>query len=312
MGGTCNEIIRFIAGRRKMKLVTFRHNGEQKIGCLTYEDLYVKVITAELVSAPTSMVDLINKGPTFLDQINESIDGFHTIPLRDVELLPPVANPSGIFCVGLNYSDHEKEAPVAGSDYPTIFLRLARNQIGSGNAMITPDASDTLDWEGELVAVIGKEGRHIKSENAFDHIFGYSIYNEASVREFQHHSSQFGMGKNFEATGAFGPCIVTADAFGDPYQHEIITRLDGEIVQSAKINAMLHRIEDVIAYISSATRLMPGDLICTGTPSGVGAARKPQRFMKDGETVSVEISQIGTLTNPVRAELAYQQNKISA
>lgn len=173
--------------------------------------------------------------------------------------------------------------------------------------MISPDVSATLDWEGELVAIIGKAGRHIAPEDALSHVFGWSIYNEASVRAFQHHSSQFGMGKNFEGTGAFGPCVVTADAFGDPYAGRIETRLNGEVVQSAPIDQMTHRIEDVIAYLSQATTLLPGDLVLTGTPSGVGAARKPQRFMKPGETVSVTISGIGTLTNPVHAETPVEE-----
>lgn len=124
--------------------------------------------------------------------------------------------------------------------------------------MISPDVSATLDWEGELVAIIGKAGRHIAPEDALSHVFGWSIYNEASVRAFQHHSSQFGMGKNFEGTGAFGPCVVTADAFGDPYAGRIETRLNGEVVQSAPIDQMTHRIEDVIAYLSQATTLLPG------------------------------------------------------
>lgn len=287
-----------------MKLVTFKNDGVERVGLLSSDEMSVSVLDFGVNGRYLSMAELISDGPKFLDLIKSKKSELDSLPINEVTLLPPIQDPAGIFCVGLNYSEHEREAPVAGSDYPTMFLRLARNQIAQGEAMIVPSVSDSLDWEGELVAVIGKAGRHISPENAFDHIFGYSIYNEASIREFQHHSSQFGMGKNFEGTGAFGPCIITADAFGDPYEQSIVTRLDDEIVQSAKIGTMMHRIEDVIAYISSATTLMPGDIICTGTPSGVGAARKPQRFMKDGETVSVEISGIGTLTNPVRAEIS--------
>lgn len=287
-----------------MKLVTFKKDGVERVGLLSSDEMWVSVFDFGASGRYLSMAELISKGPKFLDLIKSKKSELNKLAINEVTLLPPIQDPAGIFCVGLNYSEHEREAPVAGSDYPTMFLRLARNQIAQGEAMIAPTVSDSLDWEGELVAVIGKAGRHISPKDAFDHIFGYSIYNEASVREFQHHSSQFGMGKNFEGTGAFGPCIITADAFGDPYEQSIVTRLNDEIVQSAKIGAMMHRIEDVIAYVSSATTLMPGDIICTGTPSGVGAARKPQRFMKDGETVSVEISGIGILTNPVRAEVS--------
>lgn len=289
--------------RKVMKLVAFIKDGVERIGLFSDDETSILVLDFGASGRYLSMVELLSKGPELLDLIKSKRSELTSLPLSEVMLLPPIRDPAGIFCIGLNYSEHEREAPVAGSDYPTVFLRLARNQIAQGEAMITPNVSDSLDWEGELVAVIGKGGRHIKPKNAFDHIFGYSIYNEASVREFQHHSSQFGMGKNFEGTGAFGPCIITADAFGDPYEQSIVTRLGDEVVQSAKIGTMMHRIEDVISYISSATKLMPGDIICTGTPSGVGAARKPQRFMKDGETVSVEISGIGTLENPVRAEI---------
>lgn len=285
-----------------MKLVTFQKDGVEKVGLLSDDEMSILDIDLGGNGRGLTMQELVANGPEFLALIDAKKSQFNSLPVSVVTLLAPIQNPTGIFCVGLNYSEHAREAPVAGSDYPTLFLRLARNQIAQGEAMIAPSVSDSLDWEGELVAVIGRAGRHIKPENAFDHIFGYSIYNEASVREFQHHSSQFGMGKNFEGTGAFGPCIITADEFGDPYAQTIVTRLDDEIVQSASIGTMTHRIEDVISYISSATTLMPGDIICTGTPSGVGAARQPQRFMKDGETVSVEISGIGILKNPVRAE----------
>ena len=167
---------------------------------------------------------------------------------------------------------------------------------------MVPTCSDSLDWEGELAVVIGKGGRHIATDHASTHIFGYSIYNEGSVREFQRHSKQYGLGKNFQASGAFGPVIVTADEFGDPYQHKIETRISGELVQSASISLMLHKINEVIAYLSTATELQAGDVICTGTPAGVGVAMQPRRFLQDGETLEVSISGIGKLSNPVRAE----------
>jgi len=302
-----------------MKLVSFSQfdrtgNGvaptsgsaPEHLGWVQEDQTTVLIVNPDLAGMPASMMEVITDGDAAVRKIASAADQFQSVALDAINLLPPLTDPKGIFCVGLNYAEHEREAPVAGTDYPTIFLRLARNQIAHGQAMVAPDCSPTLDWEGELAAIIGKPGRHIAPENAFDHIFGYSIYNEASVREYQHHSSQFGLGKNFEGTGAFGPCIVTADEFGDPYAHHIKTLLDNETVQSAQISTMLHRIEDVIAYLSSATTLQPGDIICTGTPSGVGAARKPQRFMTDGETVTVEISGIGSLTNPVLAESRLQ------
>jgi 2-keto-4-pentenoate hydratase/2-oxohepta-3-ene-1,7-dioic acid hydratase in catechol pathway len=284
-----------------LKFVSIIHDGKEHAAILR-DDNTVE-IQCGAVNQSVTMADIIS---------GAACAGTGTsLAIETIQLLPPIANPSAIFCVGLNYAEHEREAPVKGTDYPTIFLRLARNQIAQGQPMITSVLSDTLDWEGELVVIIGKAGRHIKAANAFDQIFGCSIYNEASVRGFQHHTSQFGMGKNFEGTGAFGPCLVTADEFGNPYDHSIETRIDGEVVQVAKIDDMLHRIEDVIEYISSATTLLPGDIICTGTPAGVGAARKPQRFLKPGETVSVSVTGIGTLKNQVMAEGAemHQQSK---
>lgn len=286
----------------RMKLSNFIYQGREAIGWMQDDGESALMIPADADALPATMKDVVIGGAQAVAAIAAAKKDLTLVALGDLGILTPLPEPSGIFCVGLNYAEHEREAPVKGTDYPTMFLRMGRNQIAHGAPMITPDVSDTLDWEGELVAVIGKAGRHIAAEDAFDHIFGYSIYNEASVRAYQHHSSQFGMGKNFEGTGAFGPCIITADAFGDPYAQSIETKLDGEVVQSAPIDMMTHRIEDVIAYISEATTLQPGDIICTGTPGGVGAARKPQRFMRPGETVSVTITGLGTLTNTIVAE----------
>ena len=285
-----------------MKFASFVHHGSTCLGWLQDDGESLRLVDSSVAGLPGSMDELISLELETLSRISAARNDMVSLPLDQVTLLPPLPDPKAIFCVGLNYAEHEREAPVSGTDFPTLFLRLARNQVAQGEAIVSPASSQTLDWEGELVAVIGKGGRHITPENAFDHIFGYSIYNEASVREFQHHSSQFGLGKTFDNTGAFGPWLVTADEFGDPYSHEILTDIDGEVVQSAQIDSMIHRIEDVIAYISSATALQPGDIICTGTPAGVGAARKPQRFLQAGERVSVTISGIGTLTNPVQAE----------
>ena len=160
----------------------------------------------------------------------------------------------------------------------------------------------TLDWEGELVAVIGKSGRHIPKEKAMEHVFGYSIYNEGTVRGYLNHTSQLGMGKNFQASSSFGPLIVTADEFGDPYAHRIKTVVNGEEMQNGSVDNMIHRIEDVIAYLSEGMTLQPGDIICTGTPAGVGSGMNPPRFLEPGQSVSVSIDGIGTLTNPVEDE----------
>ena len=213
-----------------MKLALFSTGDGPRLGLV--EGLLLFPIRDTDVSGRIDMRKVV-QGQVTPDQL--IADGAQAaIPFEQANLLPPLSDPSAIFCVGLNYAEHNREAPVKGTDYPTIFLRLPRNQIAHNAPMIAPMTSQTLDWEGELVAVVGKEGRHISPDHALDHVFGYSIYNDASVRGFQHHTSQFGMGKNFAGTGAFGPCIVTADAFGDPYVQEITTRIDGETVQHAR------------------------------------------------------------------------------
>ena len=288
-----------------MRLVTLLRDGTEKVGWIDTNGPQIKLIDQGPEGPISSLLDIIHGGRATLDYISDNALNLEVVAQANVELLPPLPAVQGVFCVGLNYSEHEKEAPVSGSDFPTVFLRLARNQVSHLAPLVIPRVSPTLDWEGELVVVIGETGRHIQPEDAFDHIFGYSIYNEASVRGYQHHTSQFGMGKNFEGTGAFGPWIQTACSFGDPYEKTLETRIDGELVQRASVSAMIHKIEDVIAYLSAATTLYAGDIICTGTPSGVGAAQTPQRFLKPGDTVSVSVSDLGSLVNPVVEEGNY-------
>lgn len=285
-----------------MKFLRFTHNGYARFGWLL-EDEQAVVAVPQDQDLPQSIVDIVNQGPSAQQQLVKAHEAgeLEQFSVDDIEFLEPL-EPGAIFCIGLNYSDHAKEVGKDQSEKPTVFFRLPRSHVAHRQAIFVPSCTKTLDWEGELVVVIGKGGRHISADRAQEHIFGYSIYNEGSVREFQRHSTQFGLGKNFQASGAFGPVVVTADEFGDPYQHKIETRIDDEVMQSASIDLMLHRIEDVIAYLSTAAELYPGDIICTGTPSGVGTAQKPRRFLKDGETVEVSISGIGTLSSPVLDE----------
>ena len=287
-----------------MKFLTFKHNHNVRFGWLLEDQKTIASVDPKDQTLPQSLIEVAESGVEAQQALiaahqNQSFERFN---IDEIEFLEPLV-PGAIVCVGLNYSDHAAEVGKELTDHPTIFFRLARSHVPHKQAIYTPNCSDTLDWEGELAVIIGKGGRHISAVNAKQHIFGYSIYNEGSVRRFQRHSTQFGLGKNFQASGAFGPVVVTADEFGDPYQHHIQTRIDNEVVQSASISNMLHSIEKVIAYLSTAMVLQAGDVICTGTPSGVGVARNPRRFLKHGETVEVEISGIGTLTNPVLDEL---------
>ncbi|MBT5032372.1 MAG: fumarylacetoacetate hydrolase family protein [Proteobacteria bacterium] len=284
-----------------MKLLTFKHQGEGRLGWLLEDQQTVLAVDPNDSNMPQSIMDIIKRGPYAREQLTSARKSLENLKLDDLQLLEPIV-PSAIFCVGVNYTDHAKEMGRKLTEHPTLFWRLARNHVPHGEPLWAPTLSQTLDWEAELAVIIGKGGRYIAAEHAREHIFGYSIYNEGSVREYQKHTVQYGLGKAFHASAAFGPWIVTADEFGDPYEHQIESWVSGEKMQDASISLMLHRIEDTIEYISSATELKPGDIISTGTPSGNGAGRNPQRFLQDGDTVKITISGIGTLSNPVEAE----------
>lgn len=223
------------------------------------------------------------------------------IALDAVTLLPPIADPAKILCVGLNYHEHLAETGREAKGYPTIFTRFADTQIGHDAAILAPSVSQQVDYEGEMAIVIGTPGHHIAEADALDHIGGYACYNDVSVRDWQKHGLQWTPGKNFPGTGAFGPWLVTAEDIADPAALKIETRLNGETVQSASTQQLIFSLPRIIAYLSSFTPLGTGDVICTGTPGGVGFARKPPLFLKPGDRVEVEIESIGILSNPVVA-----------
>ncbi len=224
------------------------------------------------------------------------------IPVEDISYLPVIGNPDKILCVGLNYHDHRLEGGHGEVGEPTIFVRFANAQIGHGKAIIAPMESDTLDFEAELAIIIGKPGRRIPEEEAFNYIAGYSCYNDGSVREYQRHTTQFTAGKNFMATGGFGPWMVTPEELVDLDSVTVESRLNGEVMQHAKVADMIFPIPKLINYISTFTELSPGDVIATGTPGGVGSRRNPQVWMRPGDVCEIEISGIGVLTNPVVGE----------
>lgn len=219
--------------------------------------------------------------------------------LDAVSFLPVIPNPDKIVCVGLNYDDHRIETGREPTGYPVLFPRFANCQVGHGQAMVKPRNSDMLDYEGELAVIIGTACRHVPQADALSKIAGYACYNDGSVRDFQSHTHQFLPGKNFTATGAFGPWMVTADEIPDPTALTLTTRLNGQVMQNAKTDQLIFSIPYLIAYITSFMELVPGDVIVTGTPAGVGFKRNPPVFMKGGDTVEVEISGVGTLVNPL-------------
>lgn len=222
--------------------------------------------------------------------------------LDGVRFAPPVPRPGAIWCVGLNYEDHRLETGKAKADYPTMFMRFPVCLVAHGEAILRPRVSEKLDYEGELAVVIGKTGRHIPEEAALGHVAGYACFDDASVRDYQAHSTQFGPGKNFFRTGGFGPWIVSADEIPDPQALAIETRLNGEVVQRSHTSRMSYPVRELVSYLSRITPLLPGDVIATGTPSGVGMARKPPLYLKPGDSVEVEIERVGVLRNPIEAE----------
>jgi len=226
------------------------------------------------------------------------------VPLAAIRYLPVITQPEKIVCAIRNYHDHHREVVAAGldrelSEFPPIFLRVWRSQVAHDQTIVRPHCSNSLDWEGELAVIIGREGRHIPAARAHEHIAGYSIYNDASIREWQFHAKAIAAGKNFESTGAFGPWMVTADEIAPDRALSLVTRLNGEQMQRTTTDDMIFSVARQIEYASTIFTLVPGDVIVTGTPGGVGWSKKPPRFMVPGDVVEVEIEDIGVLRNPV-------------
>ncbi len=222
--------------------------------------------------------------------------------LADITWLPVISNPDKILCVGLNYETHRQETGRSEVAHPTIFTRFANSQTGNLTNIVRPCVSTELDFEGELAVIIGKPGRAIKPESAFEHVAGYACYNDGSVRDWQRHTHQFTPGKNFPNTGAFGPWMVTPDEISDLSRLRLQTRVNGAVMQDARLGQMIFDIPTQIAYCSAFTQLEPGDVIVTGTPGGVGAKRQPPVWLAPGDIVEVEIDNVGLLRNTVADE----------
>jgi 2-keto-4-pentenoate hydratase/2-oxohepta-3-ene-1,7-dioic acid hydratase in catechol pathway len=217
----------------------------------------------------------------------------------DVTWLPVIPNPDKIVCVGLNYQDHVVETGRDNTEQPAIFLRLAESQAGHRQPILRPRESTNLDFEAEIAVIIGKPGRRISQKDAWGHIAGYSCYNDGSVRDWQRHTIQWTAGKNFAQTGAFGPWMVTADEIPPGTKMTLSCRLNGERMQHATTEQMIFKIPKIIEYVSTWTTLLPGDVLVTGTPGGVGARRTPPVWMKPGDKVEIEIDKVGVLENSI-------------
>lgn len=277
-----------------MRLVSFKLNdGTQSYGVMQGDQ--IQAAGAALTAKYTDLRAVLTAGAV---ADLAGADGA-TYALSDVTLMSPLPNPDKIICIGLNYMSHIKETGREKPKHPSIFTRYPSSVLGHDVPLIRPKASHDFDYEGELAIVIGTQGRHISAENAWDHIAGYSCFNDGSIRDFQIHTSQFWPGKSFDDTGSMGPWLVTADDLPDVTEQTLKTRLNGVEVQNTVINDLAITIPEMIAYCSTVTRLLPGDIIATGTPGGVGRFREPRLYMKPGDVCEVEISGIGILRNGI-------------
>ena len=282
-----------------MKLISFLHQGTPSYGIVNGDD--VLDLTPILGAQAPDLKTLIAKN-LFSAAAEAAKTHKATLKFNDLTLLPVIPNPGQIFCIGLNYGEHVQETGNKVTEKPVIFTRFPDSQVAHNQDILRPAESERLDYEAEIAIVIGKGGRRIKEEDAWDHIAGYSCYNDGSIRDWQVATSQWTPGKNFYKTGGFGPWMVTSDEIAPGQVMRLQTVLNGQVLQDTTTDKMIHSIPRQIAYISTFLPLSPGDVIVTGTPGGVGNKRTPQIFMKPGDVCEIVVDAIGTLRNGIRDE----------
>ncbi len=296
-----------------MRLVTFRRNGLTRLGAeldgavVDLNDASSAAGSAPADAVPPDVLAFLESGDKGLESAQAALEFAASHPELQLapdtlELLPPVPQPPKIICVARNYAAHAAEANREVLEYPNLFIRFAKGLVAQGEPILVPKVSREVDWEAELAVIIGRTGKHISKEKALDYVAGYSIFNDVTVRDWQFRVPQFGAGKNFDGSGPFGPALVTKDEVPDPQALKIELTINGEVMQSASTADMLFTVADLIEHISAFSTLEPGDLIATGTPSGVGFFRKPPRYLEPGDTVRIELERVGVLENPVVAE----------
>jgi 2-keto-4-pentenoate hydratase/2-oxohepta-3-ene-1,7-dioic acid hydratase in catechol pathway len=284
-----------------MRLLAFERAGRPALGFRLADG--VVELSGLGTGVPVEMPPLLAKGTAYLRELAARAADAPRTPLAGLKLLPPVPVPGKIICIGLNYALHAQEGGNPIPDYPAIFLRGATSLVAHGQAMIRPRASTKPDWEAELAVIIGRRSKNATEAEALGAVAGYACFNEGSVRDYQRKSTQWTAGKNFDRTGAFGPEIVTPDELPPGADRlRITTRLNGETMQDSTTGDMIFKVARLIAILSEVMTLEPGDVIATGTPSGVGYARTPPRFLAPGDVVEVEIEGIGVLRNTIEDE----------
>ena len=283
-----------------MKLVTFSHNNLSRVGAVIDDVVIDSLSNANI---PNNMIDFLSAGPQALLAMQALIDsGLGRFDLADVKLNAPVPRPGKYLGISLNYDDHIAETGAEQPKYPSFFTKQSSCVIAHGDFIHQPKVSDKLDYEGELAFVIGKRCRHVPIDKAHQVIAGFTIANDVSIRDWQARSATMMIGKSFDTCGPLGPWIVTPDELVDPHHLSIKTWIDDELRQDGNTQQMIFNCYEMIAYLSQAMTLEPGDVITTGTPSGVGVKMYPRGYMKPGQTVRIEIEGIGTLSNVVIAE----------
>ena len=278
-----------------MKLVSFQTANVASYGVVT--DKGIVDLGARLGNKYADLKSLIAQNA--LGEVARYLKNPPDHKESDVAWLPVIPNPGKIVCVGLNYEEHRVETGRDKTENPALFLRVAESQVGHRQPILRPRESSHLDFEAEIALIIGKGGRRISQQDCWNHIAGYSCYNDGSVREWQRHTVQWTAGKNFAQTGAFGPWMVTVDEIAPNEVMTLSCRLNGERMQHATTEMMIFKFPKLIEYISAFTPLAPGDVIVTGTPGGVGARRTPPLWMKPGDTVEIEIDKVGVLVNTI-------------
>jgi 2-keto-4-pentenoate hydratase/2-oxohepta-3-ene-1,7-dioic acid hydratase in catechol pathway len=284
-----------------MKLTSYLRNQTAIYGIAVESGILD--IPAIDANAPASIVDFIclrNERPKEFSRLLDTCQSGELIPHTEIQFLPCIPRPSKVICLGVNYHDHAAEGGNKVADYPTIFLRGPSSLLGHMGKIPVSHVSDKLDFEAELALVIGKSARYVSEKQALDYVFGYSCFNDATFRDYQRKTTQWTIGKNFDATGGFGPWIISADALppGAAGLH-IESRLNGRVMQSASTEDMVFAVAQTVSLMSQCMTLEPGDVILMGTPAGVGYARTPPVWMKPGDVIEIEIETIGTLRNTV-------------